>query len=105
MSFLTSAPIHLTYAGGLYDRTAPLATGEVRPEGIELNYIPVVPPEAFWRQLQHSEFDVSELSYGFHNNRRDLDMLKRHLQEQNLLEHDFALEEAFAPSTLETFRQ
>ncbi|HEV8642255.1 MAG TPA: hypothetical protein VGV13_14250 [Methylomirabilota bacterium] len=50
MSFLTSAPIRLTYAGGLYDRTAPLATGEVRPEGIELNYIPVVPPEAFWRQ-------------------------------------------------------
>lgn len=62
MSFLTSAPIHLTYAGGLYDRTAPLATGEVRPEGIELNYIPVVPPEAFWRQLRHNEFDVSELS-------------------------------------------
>jgi 4,5-dihydroxyphthalate decarboxylase len=62
MSVLTSAPIHLTYAGGLYDRTAPLATGEVRPEGIELNYIPVVPPEAFWRQLQYGEFDVSELS-------------------------------------------
>lgn len=62
MTFLTSAPVHLTYAGGLYDRTAPLATGEVRPEGIELNYIPVAPPEAFWRQLQHGEFDVSELS-------------------------------------------
>lgn len=62
MSSLTSAPIRLTYAGGLYDRTAPLATGEVRPEGIALNYIPVVPPEAFWRQLRHAEFDVSELS-------------------------------------------
>jgi 4,5-dihydroxyphthalate decarboxylase len=61
-SFLTSAPIHLTYAGGLYDRTIPLATGEIRPEGIDLNYVPVVPPEAFWRQLQHNEFDVSELS-------------------------------------------
>jgi len=62
MSVLTSAPLHLTYAGGLYDRTAPLATGEVRPEGIDLNYLPVVPPEAFWRQLKHNEFDVSELS-------------------------------------------
>ncbi len=62
MSLLTSAPIHLTYAGGLYDRTAALASGEVRPEGIDLNYIPVVPPEAFWRQLQYGEFDVSELS-------------------------------------------
>jgi len=62
MSLLTSAPLRLTYAGGLYDRTAPLATGEVRPEGIELNFIPVVPPEAFWRQLKHNEFDVSELS-------------------------------------------
>ena len=44
-------------------------------------------------------------SYGFHNNRRDLETLKRHLHEQNLLQQDFALEEAFAPSTLETFRQ
>lgn len=59
---LTPAPIQLTYAGGLYDRTAPLATGEVRPEGIALNYVPVSPPEAFWRQLQYNEFDVSELS-------------------------------------------
>jgi 4,5-dihydroxyphthalate decarboxylase len=62
VSFLTSAPLRLTYAGGLYDRTAPLATGEVRPEGIDLNFIPVVPPEAFWRQLRFTEFDVSELS-------------------------------------------
>ena len=37
--------------------------------------------------------------------RHDLDTLKRHLEEQDLLERDFALEEAFAPSTLETFRQ
>ena len=44
-------------------------------------------------------------SYGFHNNRHDLDTLKRHLAEQDLLERDFALEQAFAPSTLETFRQ
>ena len=62
VSLLTSAPVKLTYAGGLYDRTIPLATGEVRPEGIDLNYVPVVPPEAFWRQLQYGEFDVSELS-------------------------------------------
>jgi 4,5-dihydroxyphthalate decarboxylase len=62
MSVLTSAPIRLTYAGGLYDRTLPLATGEVRPEGIDLNFVPVVPPEAFWRQLKFGEFDVSELS-------------------------------------------
>jgi 4,5-dihydroxyphthalate decarboxylase len=44
-------------------------------------------------------------SYGFANNRHDLETLKRHLNEQHLLEKDFALEEAFAPSTLETFRQ
>jgi 4,5-dihydroxyphthalate decarboxylase len=44
-------------------------------------------------------------SYGFHENRRDLEMLKRHLAEQDLLQQDFALEEAFAPSTLEAFRQ
>lgn len=59
---LSSAPVSLTYGGGLYDRTIPLATGEVQPEGIALNFVPVVPPEAFWRMLQHEEFDVSELS-------------------------------------------
>jgi len=62
MAVLSYAPIPLTYGGGLYDRTIALATGEVRPEGIDLNFVPIVPPEAFWRMLQHNEFDVSELS-------------------------------------------
>jgi len=44
-------------------------------------------------------------SYGFKENLHDLETLKRHLNEQNLLQQDFPIEEAFAPSTLETFRQ
>jgi 4,5-dihydroxyphthalate decarboxylase len=34
----------------------------VRPEGIDLTYIPANPGETFWRQLQHAEYDVSEMS-------------------------------------------
>lgn len=57
-----SAPIHLTYAGGLYDRTEALIAGRIQPEGITLNYVPMYSPETFWRMLRYEEFDASELS-------------------------------------------
>jgi 4,5-dihydroxyphthalate decarboxylase len=41
---------------------------------------------------------------GFAANRPVLEALKSYLAEQGLLEHDFALEDAFAASTLEIFR-
>lgn len=41
---------------------APLAAGEVVPEGIELLVTRADPSELFWRQLRHAEFDVAELS-------------------------------------------
>jgi 4,5-dihydroxyphthalate decarboxylase len=43
-------------------RTWPIIDGRINPEGIE--FIPTVlhPSELFWRQLRHSEFDVSEMS-------------------------------------------
>jgi 4,5-dihydroxyphthalate decarboxylase len=43
-------------------RTWPVIDGRIKPEGIE--FIPTVlhPSELFWRQLRHSEFDVSEMS-------------------------------------------
>jgi 4,5-dihydroxyphthalate decarboxylase len=59
---MTSRLVHLTYGGGLYDRTEALASGSVRPEGIDLNFIALRPAETFWRMLQFQEFDVSELS-------------------------------------------
>ena len=36
--------------------------GTIRPEGIELTYVPLQPAEIFWRMLQYKEFDVSEMS-------------------------------------------
>ena len=57
-----SQPVQLTYGGGVYDRTAALIDGRVRPEGIALNFVPLRPSEAFWRMLRFQEFDASELS-------------------------------------------
>jgi 4,5-dihydroxyphthalate decarboxylase len=54
--------IHLTLACSEYDRTAALASGEVQPEGIDLNYLPLPVEEIFWRMIKHQEFDVSEMS-------------------------------------------
>jgi 4,5-dihydroxyphthalate decarboxylase len=54
--------MQLTLACGRYDRTQALIDGRVRPEGVELNYIALKPGETFWRQLNHDEFDASEMS-------------------------------------------
>lgn len=53
----------LTYAGGRYfDRTVALETGEVRPDGIELNYVTVDTTQLFYRMARHAEFQASEMS-------------------------------------------
>ncbi len=54
--------MRLTLACGRYDRTQALIDGRVRPEGVELNYVALKPGETFWRQLNHEEFDASEMS-------------------------------------------
>ena len=56
------ANLRLTLACGPYDRTQAIIDGVVRPEGIDLTYLPIQPAEIFWRQLQYKEFDVSEMS-------------------------------------------
>jgi 4,5-dihydroxyphthalate decarboxylase len=57
-----SARLTVTFAGGAYDRTEPLRTGEVRPDGIELIYLAMPPEEVFYRQLRHGEFGAAEMS-------------------------------------------
>jgi 4,5-dihydroxyphthalate decarboxylase len=52
----------MTLACGPYDRTQAIMDGVVRPEGIDLTYLPLQPAEIFWRQLQYKEFDISEMS-------------------------------------------
>jgi 4,5-dihydroxyphthalate decarboxylase len=54
--------MQITLACGRYDRVQPLIDGRVRPEGVELNFIPMKPGETFWRQLNNGEFDASEIS-------------------------------------------
>jgi 4,5-dihydroxyphthalate decarboxylase len=55
--------LQLSFACGLYDRMQPLYTGEVKPDGIDLNFIAIDQPRPiFDRMSGGQEFDVSEYS-------------------------------------------
>ncbi len=57
------AKLQLSFACGLYDRMQPLYTGEVRAEGIDLNFIAIDQPRPiFDRMAGGEEFDVAEFS-------------------------------------------
>jgi 4,5-dihydroxyphthalate decarboxylase len=52
----------ITLAAENYDRTRGLIDGSIRPEGIDLNFIPLAVEETFWRMTRYLEFDASEMS-------------------------------------------
>jgi 4,5-dihydroxyphthalate decarboxylase len=52
----------MTIAMERYDRTAALHDGRVVVEGVDPIWLPLNVEQIFWRMLQHSEFDASELS-------------------------------------------
>jgi 4,5-dihydroxyphthalate decarboxylase len=54
--------LRVTLACGATDRTMPLITGDVRPAGIDLTFLPMYPEEVFWRMTRHAEFDAAEMS-------------------------------------------
>jgi 4,5-dihydroxyphthalate decarboxylase len=54
--------LNLTLACWDYDRTRALADGRVRPEGIDLNFVPLEVEETFFRMLRYREFDAAEMS-------------------------------------------
>ena len=54
--------MRLRFNGVAYDRTLPLISGEVQPEGIELDYVVDLPNPIFRRMFATDEFDASELS-------------------------------------------
>jgi 4,5-dihydroxyphthalate decarboxylase len=57
------AKLPLTFACGFYDRVNALYTGEVTPEGIDLNFIPMDDPrQIFDRMGGGGEFDLCEMS-------------------------------------------
>lgn len=57
--------LKLTMAMTRWDRIEPLLTGEVRAEGVALEHHDIPLQEIWRRQLQDSEFDVSEMSMSF----------------------------------------
>ncbi|MBO9513153.1 MAG: ABC transporter substrate-binding protein [Variovorax sp.] len=54
--------LQLSLAFSDYDRVSALANGEVRPEGIDLNFQVLPVEETFFRMARHEEFDVAEMS-------------------------------------------
>ena len=57
------AKLQLSFACGLYDRMQPLYTGEVKADGIDLNFIAIDQPRPiFDRMAAGEEFDVAEFS-------------------------------------------
>lgn len=61
----------ITVACWDYDRTVALADGRVRPEGLDVTYLPLLPAETFFRALRHHEFDVAEMSLSSYVLNRD----------------------------------
>jgi 4,5-dihydroxyphthalate decarboxylase len=58
---MTALPI--TFACGLYDRMLALQTGEIKPDGIDLNFLVMDNPrEIFDRMSNRLEFDACEMS-------------------------------------------
>ena len=57
--------LKLTMAMTPWDRIQPLIAGGVKPDGIELEHYDIPLPNIWRRQLQDSEFDISEMSMSF----------------------------------------
>ena len=56
------AHLNLSFACWDYDRVKALQDGTIRPEGIDLNFLPLRVEETFFRALRNREFDLCELS-------------------------------------------
>ena len=57
-----SLRVPLTLACWDYDRTLPLATGDIRPDGVDLTYLNLPVEETFFRMARFREFDAAEMS-------------------------------------------
>ena len=65
--------IALTLACGPYAHTQALASDRVRPEGIDLTFLPIEsPPEIFIRMMANQAFDASEMSLSHYLRHRPL---------------------------------
>lgn len=58
------AKLNLTLASSPYEHVRDLTSGEIEADGIEINYLNTQIEEMFYRFINFSEFDVSEISSG-----------------------------------------
>ena len=65
--------LHLTMAMNHYDHVQDMATGRVKPEGIDLTVINHGPEEIFHRFLFSFEWQISEISMGMSTSRLSMD--------------------------------
>jgi ABC-type nitrate/sulfonate/bicarbonate transport system substrate-binding protein len=54
--------VPLSLACGAYDRTAALARGDIRPQGVDLTFLALPVEETFFRMTRHRELDAAEMS-------------------------------------------
>ncbi len=85
--------LKLTLACGPYDRTEALRSGLVRPEGIDLIYVPIQsPPELFARMVTNRSFDASEMSaahYLGHRGRSDFPFVALPIFPSRMFRHGY----------------
>jgi 4,5-dihydroxyphthalate decarboxylase len=60
------ADLSISLACWDYDRMLALKDGTVKPEGIQLTFLPVMMPEPAFRMLRYREFDAAEMSLSWY---------------------------------------
>ncbi len=56
------ADVALSFACGLYDRVLPLYRGDVKPEGIALDFLAIDDPRQVFDRMAKGDFDAAEMS-------------------------------------------
>ena len=60
------ADLSISLACWDYDRMQALKDGTVRPEGVDLTFLPIMMPEPAFRMLHYQEFDAAEMSLSWY---------------------------------------
>jgi 4,5-dihydroxyphthalate decarboxylase len=58
--------LRLSFACGLYDRLLPLYKGDVKPQGIDLDFQAIDDPRQIFDRMAKGDFDISEMSSSEH---------------------------------------
>jgi 4,5-dihydroxyphthalate decarboxylase len=58
--------IRISLACWDYDRMQALRDGTVKPDGVDVTFLPLMMPESAFRMLRHGEFEVAEMSLSWY---------------------------------------